>query len=228
VRPGSTPGAVLFDAGNTLVYLDGARVVPMLRAEGIDSDARCFAAAESAARARLQAMVREGHVGTEPEVWAAYFETLFEASGVPPDLMEAVTARLIEEHRADHLWTHVESGTHEVLERLTSDGYRLGVISNADGRMESVIERVGIRNHFDFVIDSETVGMEKPDPAIFLAGCEAVGLPPNRCLYVGDLYPVDYLGARRAGLDAVLIDPLGVHPARVPTVTSLAGLAGLL
>lgn len=48
--------------------------------------------------------------------------------------------------------------------------------------------------------------MAKPDPAIFLAGCDALGLPPAECAYVGDLPDVDALGAHAAGLRAVWLD----------------------
>ena len=94
----------------------------------------------------------------------------------------------------------MQEGTSEILETLHTDGYRLAVISNADGRIQSLLERVGLLGHFEFVIDSELVGVEKPDAAIFREGCRRLDLPPGECVYVGDLYPVDYLGAREAGL----------------------------
>ena len=80
----------------------------------------------------------------------------------------------------------------------------------------------------EFVIDSEVVGVEKPDPRIFEAGCAGLDLPPDACVYVGDLYPVDYVGARDAGLDAVLLDPLGMHHERADTVSDLAELPAWL
>ena len=65
---------------------------------------------------------------------------------------------------------------------------------------------------------------EKTDPAIFREGCRLLDLPPSACLYVGDLYPVDYLGATGAGLDAVLLDPMGLHEGRAPRVGTLGEL----
>jgi putative hydrolase of the HAD superfamily len=75
--------------------------------------------------------------------------------------------------------------------------------------MEGLIEGAGIRDRFEFVMDSEIEGVEKPDSEIFLRACDRLALPPGECLYVGDLYPVDVLGARRAGLRALLLDPFG-------------------
>ena len=71
----------------------------------------------------------------------------------------------------------------------------MGVISNADGRMEDALEGRGLRGTVEFVIDSEVVGVEKPDSRIFEAGAR-LGPTAEACVYVGDLYPVDYVGAQ--------------------------------
>lgn len=181
-------------------------------------------AAERVARTLLHDAVAEGHAGTEPEVWREYFLRLFRESGVPEEGLEGVGRRLREVHAREHLWTWVEEGTDDALEALAGAGHRLGVISNADGRVEGVLEAVGLRHHFEFVVDSEVVGVEKPDPAIFQEACRRLELSPEECLYVGDLYPVDYLGARRAGMGAVLLDPSGYHRERAPGVPALADL----
>ena len=83
---------------------------------------------------------------------------------------------------------------------------------------------------FEFVIDSGEVGVEKPDPRIFQIALERMGVSAADALYVGDLYEVDVVGARAAGLDVVLLDPSGEHSGRdVKTVRSVAELAdGLL
>jgi putative hydrolase of the HAD superfamily len=83
------------------------------------------------------------------------------------------------------------------------------VISNSDGRIEELLASVGLAEYFDFIIDSHVVGFEKPDPRIFHLGCERGGVAPEDVVYVGDLYEIDVVGARGAGLRAVLIDPLG-------------------
>jgi len=222
----TAPGlrAVLFDAGNTLIYADPERMAAMLATAGAPTDAAAVHAAELRARRRLNELIAEGHVGTEPEVWREYFGTLFRGAGVPEDRMEEAGHLLRDTHARDHLWTHVEEGTTQALDALADGGYRLGVISNADGRVERVLERVGLRPHFEFVLDSELVGAEKPDPRIFQEACRLLDLDASACLYVGDLYPVDYLGATRAGMKAVLLDPLGMHRGHAPTIGSLGAL----
>jgi putative hydrolase of the HAD superfamily len=64
------------------------------------------------------------------------------------------------------------------------------------------------------VIDSSLVGVEKPDPAIFLAALDSLGVGPEEALYVGDLYEVDVVGARAAGIEAVLLTPSSSGPGR--------------
>jgi putative hydrolase of the HAD superfamily len=216
--------AVLFDAGNTLVYADPWRMARIFSDAGWPADGDGVRKAELEARRRLHLAITEGHVGTEPEVWREYFAALFEGAGVPAEGWAEVGARVREVHAMDHLWTHVADGTGAVLDALAKAGFRLAVISNADGRMEALLERAGLRRHFEFVLDSGRFGAEKPDPSIFLEGCRLLDLPPEACLYVGDLYPVDYLGAVGAGLGAVLLDPLGIYHGKAPRVTTLGEL----
>lgn len=220
--------AVLFDAGNTLIYAHPGRMAEILRAAGADTDSERVSGAELQARRILHEAIAQGYAGTEPEVWRDYFASIFRLAGVPEAGMAEAGRLLREVHAADHLWTHVEAGTEEALDALAGAGYRLAVISNADGRVEAVLETVGLRAHFEFVVDSEVVGIEKPDPAIFLDGCRRLGFPPGECLYVGDLYPVDYVGAKAAGLGAVLLDPLGLHDGKAPRIRTLGELPGFL
>jgi putative hydrolase of the HAD superfamily len=218
------PTALLFDAGHTLVFIDPERTRSAFADEGVAVTSDRFVAAERTAREELTKGVRSGQMGTEPELWHSYFTRLFTESGVPDDRLDAVGARIRMEHGREHLWTGVAEETAPALDALLEAGFRLGVISNADGRMERAIERAGLRDRFEFVIDSEVVGVAKPAPEIFHAASSRMGLAPSECLYVGDLYPVDVVGARGAGMDAVLLDPLGVldFPVdRIPTVSDL-------
>lgn len=222
--PGRGPSAILFDAGHTLVFIDPDRTRGVFARAGVEVSEVRFREAERTAREELTRGVRDGQMGTEPELWRRYFERLFAESGIPDDRLDQVGNGIREEHRREHLWTGVDPETGPALDALLAAGFRLGVISNADGRMEGAIERAGLRDRFEFVIDSEIQGISKPDPGIFHAATVRLGLPPSECLYVGDLYPVDVIGARGAGLEAVLLDPLGVldFPVdRIPTVADL-------
>jgi putative hydrolase of the HAD superfamily len=95
-----------------------------------------------------------------------------------------------------------------VLTELQKRGFSLGVISNSDGRIGSILQKCGIADVFDTIIDSHEVGVEKPDPQIFLLALDRLNTHPDQAVYVGDIYGIDVVGSERAGLRAVLLDPL--------------------
>lgn len=217
--------AILLDAGNTLVFIDPERVVELFRRAGVDADVGGFWKAEREARAALVAALRPDITGMEGSLWRAYFSTLYRAGGVPEERVGEVTEGLRALHAEAHLWTYVPDWVEPALGTLREAGYRLGVVSNADGRIEALLEARGLGRHLDFVLDSEVVGVAKPDPRIFRMAVERLAVAPGECLYVGDLYPVDVVGARGAGLDAVLVDPYDlfadVDVDRIPSISEL-------
>ncbi len=220
-----TRKAVLFDAGNTLLFLDYPRLAPAVaRATGVPLTAESLAM-----QARPAALSLERGDTTDRERASRYLETLFRLAGVPETQMPVVRETLLALHLEKHLWGGVLAGTTEALDRLRSAGYRLGVVSNSDGRAEEGLEAAGLRGYFEVVIDSQLVGFEKPDPRIFEAALRRMALAPEEALYVGDIYEVDVVGARRARMDVVLLDPLGNHAGRdVPIAASLAEVAELV
>jgi HAD superfamily hydrolase (TIGR01509 family) len=116
------------------------------------------------------------------------------------------------------------------LERLRGGGRRrLAVLSNANGTVRVLFERLGLLRHFDHILDSAVEGVEKPDPRFFRNALERAGADPATTLHVGDLYFVDVRGARAAGLEAWLLDVADLYPeADCPRVRSLTDLADRL
>ena len=112
---------------------------------------------------------------------------------------------------------------------MKAPGLVAGVISNSNGTVRSILEAAGLADALDFVIDSCVVGVEKPDPRIFALGLREAGVAAGEAVYVGDLYSVDVLGARAAGIDAILLDPRGHWGPRdcrlAPTLTDAVRLA---
>ena len=216
------PAAVLFDAGNTLVFLDYARLA---RAIG---SAMQLPLTEAGLRQHAGAAARAMEEGrlTDRERGTAFLLTLFERAGVPSSRTDELKAALLELHRVAHLWGATVPGTLAALGRLRDAGVRLAVVSNSDGRAATALAAGGLLDLFEFVIDSGEVGVEKPDPRIFRIALDRLGLQASDVLYVGDLYEVDVVGARAAGLDVVLLDASGEHAGRdVRTVRSIAELA---
>jgi HAD superfamily hydrolase (TIGR01509 family) len=216
---------VLFDAGNTLVFLDYARLASGVGEElGLSLSADALAAQVPAAS---RAIERAG--GNDKQRAAVYLETMFLLAGVPPERLGEVRDCLARMHGERHLWCVVPSGSAESLARLKAAGLRLGVVSNSDGRVEQALAVAGLRDYFDVIIDSALVGVEKPDPRIFRAALDALGVLPEEALYVGDVYEIDVLGAQAAGIRAILFSP----PARetmpaCPTTNSIRDLVDAL
>lgn len=220
---------VLLDAGNTLVFVDPRRLVPYLREAGAHAAAERYWEAEREARLALCTALRTPGP-SEDLLWRDYFMTLFRGTGVSEERLDAVAAAVRAAHQADHLWTHVQEGAAEAIERVKELGYRVGVVSNADGRVEALLDSLGLARLVEFVIDSHAVGVAKPDARIFRIGAERLGLPPDQVVYVGDLYAVDVLGARAAGLVPLLLDPFDrfAHWDDVERIATVAQLPGWL
>lgn len=125
-------------------------------------------------------------------------------------------------------WGDMRPGTRECLQRIGSR-YSLAVISNADGKIYAVLERCGIAACFQSITDSGIVGCEKPAAAIFQAALRTMNVAPEHSLYVGDFYSVDYLGATRAGMHAIIFDVCGAYRGSgLPRVESLKELEAQL
>jgi putative hydrolase of the HAD superfamily len=118
----------------------------------------------------------------------------------------------------------VESDAALVLEELTRRGLTIGIASNFDRRLRSVV--VGLpelRAARQLVISSE-VGWRKPAREFFDAACRQIGHAPEQTVFVGDDLENDFAGARHAGLTALLFDPLS----RIEAPTRLEKLTQLL
>jgi putative hydrolase of the HAD superfamily len=95
--------------------------------------------------------------------------------------------------------------------------------------MEEQLGRVGLARHFDTVLDSALVGVEKPHPEIFQIALSRAKVVPAETLFVGDTNATDMGGAQLAGLRGVLIDRVGAYPlATCPRITLLPELEQVL
>ncbi|MGH7813966.1 MAG: HAD family hydrolase [Candidatus Binataceae bacterium] len=200
--------ALLFDFGGTLAFLDFELLAREFSREGRKLDARTLEYAEYAGRAAIDRHL----MGGKRDVIASYeefFRSWMAAAGVPTGEIEARGERFRALHREATLWRVVRPGTFEALERLKSAGLKLAIVSNAEGRVESDCRRFGLAPYFDTIIDSHIVGIEKPDPRIFKIALDRLGVSPEEARFAGDIYSIDILGARAAGIDAALIDQHG-------------------
>lgn len=233
--PGSdAPVAVLLDAGGVFVLPDPDRVL------GAFTRAECPVPREVLADAHYRAAARFGtHLDVEAcwaEAWREYLRTYVEECGVPQDRHDEAHLHLDSEFADAALWVDPVPGSREGLRALAEAGVRLGIISNADGMMGSRLAQLGmcqvgpgIGVDIECVVDSGNVGVMKPDPRIFQAAVDLMGLDPDQVWYVGDMPAFDVVGARRAGIRPFLMDPLGLHlDADYERISSLAALAELI
>jgi putative hydrolase of the HAD superfamily len=94
-----------------------------------------------------------------------------------------------------------------LLGALRESGLELGVISNFDYRIYAILDSLGLSRHFDSITISSEAGYAKPAPEIFRVALERHSLPAHQALHIGDSEPLDVVGARAAGIAAILIDP---------------------
>lgn len=101
--------------------------------------------------------------------------------------------------------------TEPTLTRLRERGVELGVISNFDSRLFSVMRGLGIDELFDTVTTSSLAQAAKPAPKIFHLALEKHAVDPDEALHIGDSVRDDVEGAMNAGLHALLLDRQGRH-----------------
>lgn len=204
---------VIFDLGNTLMYMDndwevvrsrGARdLVDFLMERGFALDRSRFAEEYLSLRRSLYAKSVQDAV----EYTAAHsLRTLLAQSGYEQTSQElvqrAVRAFFAFEREQWKPYPQAEA----TLRQLSEQGYRLALISNAtdDELIQALAERSGLRKWFDISLSSAGVGLRKPHPGIFQVVLEEWGLPPSQVVMVGDTLRFDIAGAHDAGLKAIL------------------------
>ena len=209
---------VFFDVGNTLLFPNRARILAPLPADRHPTLER-WQALERLTKKEFDAGMTNGKV--DHGFWWSFHTHLLEELET---MDEGVRNALVQNTQKSANWDQILPGTRVALERIRQD-YAIAVISNSDGRIDEALRRCGIADCFESITDSGVVGCEKPHPAIFEAALRAMKAEAAESLYVGDVYSVDYVGARRAGMQAVLLDVAGSYREReFPRVESLAEL----
>lgn len=156
-------------------------------------------------------------------VWTWFWNRMAEAAGLEP-VSEETAESLMAENRRRSLWDQTSEEVQQILEYL-SERYRLGVVSNADGSVAGTFARLGLDRWFSVIVDSHVVGVSKPDPRIFQFALEPLGSQAACTVFIGDSYAMDAVGATRAGIRPILLDPHGLHTYRaVERIASLADL----
>jgi putative hydrolase of the HAD superfamily len=218
--------ACVFDAGGTLVHPDW----PRLAALAEEAAGRRFAD-EEMRRAFGEMLKCVGGQAPGGRVidqngrhWT--FRAMYGGLGLDATACDHLVGRIDATHAERHVWCGVDPDAARVVGELKRAGLLVAVISNTeDGRLLDSLEAAGLGGLFDLTVDSHLVGCRKPDAAIFRLALEQLGVGAGDAAFVGDSYAHDALAARAAGMRAILLDPLDLHPESVcPRIGRLGDL----
>lgn len=213
--------AVLFDLDGTLFDRDQA--VARVLARQVEQFAHLIRPGQAATFIRrVQALDAHGH-RDKREVYATIgMEFGFDAATVW-DLLASFWADYPGCCRLD-------DGVADTLAALRHRGKRLGIVTNGSTVIQrAVLQAVGVAPAVDTVVISEAEGVRKPAEAIFWLASTRLGVPVERCCFVGDNPEVDVLGVQRAGLQAFWKRTTFWRPPEpVPTIDAISDLLDLI
>ena len=210
---------LLLDAGNCIIYLDHAALGALT---GLDPEV--LADKEGVAK-RVYEEFLSKHADHDP-AWEILMKALLSEAG--SKAVDADYAIVLEAHTEKNLWRRVPPELPDALRRIRAAGWKTGVVSNSEGRLIDILREVQVADLFDTIVDSGVEGVSKPDPRIFELALARLGSSAERAIYAGDVPNVDVVGARAAGVEAVLIDTLEHYPeyADAPRYRTTAELIG--
>ncbi len=173
---------------------------------------------------------RERFGEQEEYFWTNHARRSLIAFGCSPKKAEDLAPeiyRLFSESYRPEDW--VPDNVIETLEFLKEAGFSMGILSNRTQPFREYMEDWGLEPFFDLALAAGEINAFKPEPEVFLHAVWEMGKNPEEILYVGDNYYADVIGAQRAGLPAVLLDPDNVFPDAVsPVIRSLDELIEFL
>jgi putative hydrolase of the HAD superfamily len=212
----SNKKAIFFDAGNTLIYAHPSggeiyeKVSTQLGAKGVSAELLSKRFVQVFEQYMSSILSDSKGIPSSDELdWQLWRRITFQVyqgiDGLKGIDFDTWFQRLYDVFGRAETWRMYED-VKEVLPRLRSMGFRLGVVSNWDTRLKAIIKGTGLEGMLDFSVFSAEVGVRKPDVRIFEEALKVARVSPQEALHVGDLYEEDVLGARAAGIDSILLD----------------------
>jgi HAD superfamily hydrolase (TIGR01509 family) len=219
---------VFLDAGGVLVNPNWPRVSDILSRHGVTAAAAALAAAEPHAKKRLDTGDSVSATNDAQRGWTYFNLVLTEAGVTLSDATASALDELHTYHQQFNLWESVPDEVRPALAALRARGFKLVVVSNANGRLRYLFDRLGLSGSLDALFDSYDEGVEKPDPRFFRRALERTGAEAQSTIHVGDFYHIDVAGARAAGITPALLDVAGLYPEcdclRVRSLTELVNV----
>jgi len=131
------------------------------------------------------------------DAWCAPFEADCRAHGVAVDgkrLMEYIAEAGRERPQMLRAVAH-----------LRQHGLRVGALTNNWAREETDPGPHRLRSHFDVMIESQAVGLRKPDPRIYQLACRELGVAPAETAFLDDI-GLNLKSARALGMHTIKVD----------------------
>ncbi len=206
--------AILFDLGSTLIYFEGEwpQIVPeldnelvrQLHAAGINVNREEFAARF---RERLESYYFDRDTEFIEYTTAYILQKTVAEFGYPDLPDEVIRQALAAMYTVSQARWKTEKDAIPTLKKLRSQGYKLGMISNAgdDADVQRLVDNAQLRPYFDMIITSAAEGIRKPNPLIFHTALDHWGYKPEQAAMVGDTLGADILGAHHAGMVGIWI-----------------------
>lgn len=200
--------AIFFDAGNTLIEFDHHLLLNTFIKHDLLISLENLKIAECKARPFFDKQYVESK---SPYTMSMHLHTVFSFLNHPYSKakLELCFTEIDEINTNRNCWCSIIPNTQMVLTNIKKEGYYMGIISNADGRLKSLLKLIELDQYFDHIIDSAEVLVEKPDPRIFQMALRESGYKPEESVYIGDMYTIDIEGSRNVGMTPILLDPIG-------------------
>ena len=202
--------SVLFDLGGTLVY----RIVSQDRILRILCDEMQLPVTEETDWKGATAMWRAYHAGHSLGCRSVVAEQALIRTEARMVLNHLTNGRSTEE-MVDRLqtgicrssrWWGIYDDAMALLNSVKASGLPMGIVSNWEPSLPDFCREMGLAHLFPVLVSSMSEGIEKPSRRIFEIATERMGVSADQCLFVGDDYRSDVIGARSAGLTPVLLD----------------------
>lgn len=223
--------AIFFDIGDTLVFDDPPlreRLASAARSVGQPLDAARLPAAFRVGEAYAVSRYLEGIPWDAPDAMREGVARVWLALDRPPP-DDACWQALGAAFAAVPFTRYVHPDAPGLLRELKTRGFTVGAISDWETTLPDLLAEMGIARYLDALAVSAIVGVTKPSPRLFQEALRQANVAPETSLHIGDWYELDVVGARTAGMQALLLDSHGRRPdADCPRVETFDALAAYL
>ena len=204
--------AVLFDVGGTLLRVEpsvGEVYAVYARPFGFKGSGkelnRLFHN-EWISSGGIESLGKKSGEQAERDFWKSLVFQVFEHSGGLENFEHYFEIIYEAFARKDHWHIFDDVISSDLLRKLKQSGVTLGVVSNWDSRLHTILKSTGLADYFDFILASAEVGSAKPDKKIFIEAIRRSEVNSQEICHIGDDFRADIQGAHSVGIEAILID----------------------